>query len=220
MELKNNARTVLFGLAAILLMPVASVAAISSQVVCLNGVTGIMVVKNKCSGKERAFNLNMLIASAAVKGPAGAQGVQGPAGAQGPQGESGDVAAILGPKTAADVVTIDSLNAGSNLCQGNGTFEGRFVVYTVPSSKSLIITEATVTGAGAVDSSQIGEQLGGALEWKVIGSLFKTSNTSWQYSSNIGVSFAPGSTVIITCYDTNAAGQNHYAWHLTGYLAD
>jgi hypothetical protein len=126
----------------------------------------------------------------------------------------------LGPKSAADVVTIDSLNAGSNVCQGNGTVEGRFVVYTVPQNKSLIITEATVTGVGAVDYSQIGEQLGGATQWKVIGALFRTSNTSWQYSSNVGVAFGPGSAVVITCYDSNAGGQSRYSWHLTGYLAD
>lgn len=214
MVFRSNARTILFGLAAILFMPVASVAAISPQVVCLKGTTGSMIVKSKCTGKERALNLSMLIASAAVKGPAGAQGPQGP------QGESGDVAAILGSKSAADVVTIDSLNAGSNVCQGNGTLEGRFVVYTVPQNKSLIITEATVIGAGAVDYSQIGEQLGGATQWKVIGALFRTSNTSWQYSSNVGVAFEPGSAVVITCYDLNAGGQSHYSWHLTGYLAD
>jgi hypothetical protein len=213
MAFRNNARTAIFGLAAILLMPVPSGAAISSQVVCLNSTTGRMVVKSKCTGKERALNLSMLIASAAVRGPTGAQGPQGP------QGESGDVAATLGPKSAADVVTIDSLNAGSNVCLGNGTSEGRFAVYSVPSNKSLIITEATVTGSGADSNSQLGEQLGGATQWKVIGALFKIFN-GWQYSSNVGVSFAPASTVIITCYDANAAGQSRYSWHLTGYLAD
>lgn len=209
-----NVRMVTLCFLAVLLTPVTSVAAISSQVVCLNANTGSMVVKSKCSRKERALTLNSLIASAALKGP------RGPQGPQGPQGASGDVAAILGPKSADDVVTISSLNAASTACVGmGGSVEGRFTVYTVPSNKTLIITEATVSGSGASNNAQIGESLGGATQWKLLGALFSANTNLWRYSSSVGVSFAPGSTVVVTCDDVNG-GQTHYAWHLSGYLTD
>ena len=183
-----------------------------------------MIVRSRCSGKERRLNLNSLLTSATLKGP---QGPQGAIGAQGPQGESGAEAATLGPKSATDVVTIDSLNAPSNACVGlGGTVEGRFAVYTVPANRALVITEATVSGLEAGSYSQMGESTGGTIHWKIKGALFSaapnsngTSN-SWRYSSNVGVSFAPGSTVIITCYDLNGGGQTLYAWHLSGYLTD
>ncbi|MBL8802947.1 MAG: hypothetical protein JNN27_13170 [Planctomycetes bacterium] len=111
------------------------------------------------------------------------------------------------------MVVFDSLNDAPAGFNGQIDFavNASFTVVTVPANRWLVITDFDIVTSGSID---LVEDLAGVLTVKRQALAFVSGGGSDSFHSSVGLSFAPGSQVVLRSRTTNSTSARY---HFAGY---